>query len=409
MAIKLMELELLEKLMPIPIKQKYDTYRILVRYNKKPIGWMEVKDTNSPHISTEQLHHAIKKYLDWSIVQEAMVGCLDFRTNNAFSDKGISVIVCTRNRTKNLASCLEALTALQYELFEIIIIDNAPDNDDTYNLVQNFPVRYVREERPGLDWARNRGIEEAKYSVVAFTDDDALVDRFWLQATAKNFVNPEVMAVTGYVAPAELETPAQYLFEFGYGGMGHGFHRRIIKRETLTDRQIAWASNFGVGANMAFRRSVFEKIGLFDTALDVGTPSGGGGDVEMFHRLVAKGYELVYEPGMLVWHTHRQQITALRKQIVDNGRSFGCYLITCYKKRSIKRMAIVRFVVVDWLLKWNLRNLVTSKKIPKYLSLLEMYGMLSSPFAYRRSQIKAKEVADSHRKQKQPVVKPAFL
>ena len=64
----------------------------------------------------------------------------------------------------------------------------------------------MRENRPGLDWARNRGIAEARHDIIAFTDDDVRVDRAWLRAIGNAFLDPEIMGVTGFIAPAELES-----------------------------------------------------------------------------------------------------------------------------------------------------------------------------------------------------------
>src|SRR5699024_2962213 len=96
----------------------------------------------------------------------------------------ISVAVCTRDRTSDLASCLEALTRLDPPPFEIVVVDNAPSSDATFQLVrERFPdVYYVCEPRPGLDHARNRAVDETEGEIIAFTDDDAVVDRDWLQA-----------------------------------------------------------------------------------------------------------------------------------------------------------------------------------------------------------------------------------
>jgi glycosyltransferase involved in cell wall biosynthesis len=226
----------------------------------------------------------------------------------------VSIIVCTRNRPVTLRRCLESLLKIKYETFEIIIVDNAPANKETFELVSGFPFRYIREDRPGLDWARNRGISEARYDIIAFTDDDAIVDAYWLEAISNVFFKREVMAVTGYVAPAELSTASQYLFEFGYGGMSHGLYRKVFRRDKLNSQELIGASRFGVGANMAFRREIFTKIGDFDVALDVGTPSGGGGDIDMFHRVVTSGHVLMYEPSMLVWHKHRTESSLLRNK-----------------------------------------------------------------------------------------------
>jgi glycosyltransferase involved in cell wall biosynthesis len=359
--------------------------------------WLSIPNSRQSVVSVEQLRQAIAEQLGQESIRALIGQQLSNKKAQTSASEPISIIVCTRDRTAQLADCLQTLLALDYLTYEIIVVDNAPSNNDTARLAATLPVRYVREERPGLDWARNRGIAEARSDIVAFTDDDARVDRFWLQAIARAFAESEAMAVTGLVAPAELETTAQMLFEFDYGGMGHGFCRRIISRDRLPEGHLLWASGFGVGVNMAFRRELFNKIGTFDVALDVGTPSRGCGDVEMFHRVVAQGYTLIYEPAMLVWHTHRRNISALRRQLYDNGCSFGVYLMTCAKNRSVRLSSIVRFALYDWLCGWILRRLVCpDKKFPRYLVIPELLGMLQSPLAYRATQARAKQVAATY-------------
>lgn len=348
-------------------------------------------------VSAQQLEEAIIKNLGQQLLNRMMGQEISPLASQNPPLEPISIVVCTRDRTELLKQCLKALLNLDYPKYEIIIVDNAPSNDATAKLAQTLPVRYVCEPRPGLDWARNRGIQEAHYDIVAFTDDDAKVDGYWLRAIAQGFQQPEVMCVTGLVAPAELETDAQYLFEFDYGGMGHGFNRRIINKERITETNLLWASSFGVGVNMAFRREIFDKIGPFDPALDVGTPSRGCGDVEMFHRLVAKGYTIAYEPSMLVWHTHRRSRSALWRQLSDNGCSFGVYLLTCLNNKTVNSSSILRFFVYDWLGGWIISRLVRGyRKLPRYLIIPEILGMLQSPQAYRASQITAKNRAASY-------------
>jgi glycosyltransferase involved in cell wall biosynthesis len=393
MATKLLELELTQPVANIPFERGYEQYRVLIRSNNQPLGWVSFSNNINGSISKEELLDAIKKSLGPALIEQALTRSFLPQTVHNTVSEGISVIVCTRNRTAQLAGCLKTLLELDYPRYEIIIIDNAPPNDDTRQLTANLPVRYIREDLPGLDRARNKGIEAASFDIVAFTDDDVLVDRYWLQAIAKTFSNGEVMGASGYVAPAELETGPQYLFELDYGGMGHGFQQRVLKKENLDVKQLLWASNFGIGANMAFRKKVFQQIGGFDTDLDLGTPSHGGGDIEMFHRLVAAGHYFVYEPSMLVWHCHRRAIKAFRKQIFDNGRGFGCYLISCFRKKTVSRFSIIKFFFIDWLLKWNLKNLFRPhSKIPGALTLLELAGMLSSPFAYLKTKTRNKKL-----------------
>jgi GT2 family glycosyltransferase len=391
---RMAELELSEGIRPIATGQGYHGARILVRRRGRPVGWLSVRCLAGAEISELQIREALAKQVGWQLLPVLLEREGEVE-RTARPTVPISVVVCTRNRTQWLEACLQALRALDYPEYEIIVVDNAPSNDDTARLVAQLPVRYVREDRPGLDWARNRGIAAARYDLIAFTDDDARPDRHWLQAMAAAFAQPDVMAVTGFVAPTELDTEAQVMFELGYGGMGHGFQRRAYRENTLGEQGLLWASGFGVGANMAFRRKLFAAVGLFDVALDVGTPSGGGGDVEMFHRLVANGFTLVYEPAALVWHTHRREMPALRQQLYDNGRGFASYLLTCARNRSVRRRLILRFAIQNWLGGWILRRLTWPGRLPRRLVAAELAGALRGPWAYRAAQVHARRTAAS--------------
>ena len=108
-----------------------------------------------------------------------------------------------------------------------------------------------------------------------------MVDPGWIKALAALFAeHSEVMLVTGLVVPYELETEAQVLFE-QYGGFGRGFERKWVRVDRERDGPFKYyaTGQFGTGANMAYRRCVFEQIGDFDPALDVGTVTNGGGDL----------------------------------------------------------------------------------------------------------------------------------
>jgi len=411
MAIRTFDLEIDKPLKPFYFEAKYKYYRGLVRINKQPIGWIHFSRTAKSHLTVDEIQGLIQKQLDYTIVHQALLKDFDqFSKVNDGVIEGISVVVCTRNRAQQLATCIESLLGLDYSRFEIIIVDNAPENDETFQLVKDLPVRYVREERPGLDWARNRGITVARFPIIAFTDDDVRVDAYWLKAIANAFAQKEVMGVSGYVAPAELDTFAQRCFELQYGGMGHGFRRYTLKKERISSRQLLWISGSCIGANMAFRKEVFEKIGGFNTALDVGTPSHGGGDIEIFHRLVSSNYAMAYEPSMLIWHYHRREMKALKKQLFDNGRSFGCYLIHCYRNNTLKGKDIIRFFLKDWLINWNLKNLLgRGNKIPRKLSLAELRGMLTSPFAYIKTIRSDKRIRQKFPVKHQGQVYPVYL
>lgn len=408
MAIKVMEIEFTEQIDLIRQLEEYEGVRILVRYRGRPLGWAYVN--NNPWeqtISADRVRQTIVDQLGKELVRSTLREEFGAVSETA-ADRHlppISVVICTRDRTDLLKGALEAILALDYPHREIIVIDNAPATTSTAELVARLPVRYVKEERPGLDWARNRGIAEARHEIIAFTDDDVRPDRGWLRAIASAFADPEIMAASGLVAAAELETVAQQQFELIYGGMLQYLDSRKFDGSELSVQELLWASKYGVGANMAFRRQVFEAVGNFDVALDVGTATRGGGDIEMFHRILAKGYTTAYEPSAFVWHLHRRSDKALSKQLEDNGRGFGAYLLTCYRNGTVPRLEILKFAMFNWFGWWLLRRLRQPGWLPRQLVVSELLGALDSPFAYRKAQLQAQQLAQIE-PQEQPQSQP---
>lgn len=391
MLIKFVEIDLKQPLQPIYLDARYTHLFVLVYWGYLPLGLLKlVCQSPSRLFTAKELKSRIIETLGWQVWQQAVVGGLnklDKRSEDSLPP--ISVIVCTRDRPLSLERCLKALTRLDYTTYEVIVVDNCSQNPAVAQVVAQSGFRYVREDRPGLDWARNRGIREAKYDVIAYVDDDALATPGWLRGVALGFEDPEIMAVTGMVLPAEIETVAQSDFE-QYGGMGKGFTTFTICREKLRSQAEFWASNWGVGANMAFRRALFEAIGEFDIALDVGTPTNGGGDIEFFYRTVAAGYSLRYEPAALIYHVHRRSHAALMRQIYNNGRSFAAYLMTIARRHPQRRAAVGWFALRWWGVGWLLRRLIIGivkrDREMLRLSLTELSGCLSSFNAYRKAQ-----------------------
>lgn len=305
----------------------------------------------------------------------------------------VTVAVCTRGRATQLSACLSALAALDYppHLLDIVIVDNAPADDATRRVVNGFAAfRYVVEPAGGLDRARNRAIQAARGEIIAYTDDDVSVDPGWVRALAAAFVEePAAMCVTGLVMPDEVDTEAQILFE-RYGGFGRGFERQVFGVDVAGGERVAprfgGTGRFGTGANMAFRRRFFKAAGGFDPWLDVGTPANGGGDLEIFFRVLQTGGLLVYEPAALVRHRHRRDRRALAVQITNNGVGFYSYLVRTARAYPAERAAIVR-LGLWWLWWWNIRRLLLScvgrAPVPHRLMLAELKGSLLGLFRYK--------------------------
>lgn len=306
----------------------------------------------------------------------------------------LTVAVCTRDRSDCLPRCLEALVRVLRPgcpdgpgsaargPIELLVVDNAPSDDRTAGCVAVVPgVRYVREPLPGLDFARNRALAEATGDYVAFVDDDAVMDDGWYDGFVAAWRrDPEAAAITGLVLPLELETEAQRLFE-ARGGFRRGFARLRYAGDTLAGNRLypAGAGIFGAGCNMVLRRSVMQRLGGFDEALDVGTPTQGGGDLDIFYRILRAGHALLYEPAQLVMHQHRREMAQLRRQYWTWGSGFMSFVVKSWRDDRAARPRLAG--VVWWWFRNQLREIALSTlgrhPLPARLLVAELRGGIS--------------------------------
>lgn len=394
----------------------YVAVRVLARLHGEPVGYVDVPVIDGRCPATvirspvlEKHSPAILRHLmSWGLAAphtsklriEDLVNIPPVAYGGPFPL--VTVTVCTRDRTADLAVCLDSLSQLDYPALDLLVVDNAPSSETTEQLVRTtYPdVRYVREPRPGLDWARNRAIVEARGEIIAYTDDDVVVDPGWVRALASVFAeNPKVMAVTGLVVPYELETEAQLYFEW-HGGFGRGFERKWYRldRESGEHRKYYGTGQFGTGANMAYRRSLFDEIGYFDPALDVGTVTNGGGDLEMFFRVLKEGHTLVYEPSAIVRHRHRRDYAQLRSQITNNGIALYSYFVRSALAYPDERSGFIRFGLW-WLWRGNIRPLLISlmcpARLPRDLILAKLRGSFIGLGRYQKAHRAATQIANS--------------
>jgi len=220
---KTLDIELAQQLPTLTGLGDYTLIRALVWLQGVPLGSINLPIVDG-QVASDALAQAIESQLAWPLQRRRLAALLQVQAS-PITWPSLTAAVCTRNHPADLARCVAALCALDYPGdLEILVVDNAPSDERSVELVrERFPhVRYVREPRPGLDWARNRAILAASGDILAYTDDDVVVDRFWAREIARTFAeNPGVMAITGLVEPLELETPAQLAFE-QYGGFGRG-------------------------------------------------------------------------------------------------------------------------------------------------------------------------------------------
>ncbi len=412
--IKIADLELSEPIPEFNGLSEYAFLQLLLRWHSQPFGSIRVPVRGDRCVIADIVAKVMEDQSDGLIYKILHLAVENLVPGDHWNVKHlltllpsvplvppptVSVAVCTRDRTEDLALCLTALGELDHAPLEILVIDNAPGTNATRDLVEtSFPeVRYILEPRPGLDHARNRAITEARGEILAYTDDDVIVDARWTGSIVTLFgSDSDIMAVTGLVVPYELETEPQQLFE-QYGGFGRGFVRKWYRADEAgrrhLARQHAGSGKYGTGANMAYRRAVFPEIGVFDPALDVGTVTNGGGDLDMFFRVLKYGHTLVYEPAAIVRHRHRRDYAHLRAQITNNGIGFFSHLVRNSLEFPEERKGLA-WLGLWWFWEWNfrrgLKSLFKPGDIPRELIFAELRGSFTGLFRYGNARANAK-------------------
>lgn len=303
-------------------------------WHQRPIAhiWL---DKNSSQASVQsQILETCSKTQGWNSAGitnwDELIGAIQSLDPllNKDQDQSVSIVICTRNRRDDLKKCLDQLVLSIQGTDEIIVVDNAPDNQNTALLIAEYPqVTYVLEPRKGLDIARNTGAKNASKNIIAYTDDDVQVAIDWVDNIRHAFDDPMTLAVTGLVIPQSLETRTQYIFE-RYWGFNRGYQKKVFDKAyfqvMLPYGVPVW--DIGAGANMAFRKAAFELVGYFDERLDVGA-AGCSGDSEFWYRILASGWNCVYQPMAVAYHDHRKEKKALSNQLYHYMRGNTCSLL----------------------------------------------------------------------------------
>jgi GT2 family glycosyltransferase len=230
-----------------------------------------------------------------------------------------SVVVCTYNRAESLKDTLAALQQqiVQPEIeWEIIVVDNN-SKDETRELVEaarrSCPrIRYEFEGKQGLSHARNHGVACAAGEIILFTDDDACPEPDWLATVLQGMRAHQSAACGGYIAPIWEESPPAWLTERFFGFLA-------VRTERSDTYPITSASEAPFGANMAFRKDVFARVGLFDVRRGRnGTVLSSGEDGELFERILARGLKVMFFGDARV--RHKVDAVRLTKQYFRRWR-----------------------------------------------------------------------------------------
>jgi GT2 family glycosyltransferase len=214
----------------------------------------------------------------------------------------ISVVVCTYNGARTIQETCEALRNLEYPDFEVIVVCDGC-TDETVDIVIMYAFRVIRVPNGGLSCARNIGMQAATGEIVAYLDDDAYPNPQWLQYLASAFMHSSHAGIGGpNVAPLDDALVAQCV-SHSPGGPNH------VLLDDTTAEHIP-------GCNMAFRKSVLERVNGFDGQFRI-----AGDDVDLCWRIQEEGETLGFSAGAMVWHHRRNRVRAYLRQQYNYGRA----------------------------------------------------------------------------------------
>ncbi|MBU0952403.1 MAG: glycosyltransferase [Elusimicrobia bacterium] len=248
----------------------------------------------------------------------------------------ISIIIAVKNGEKTIRKCLNSVFALDYQNFEVIIVNDG-STDGTKEVISSFKIRkYGNKEAsltvidiPGLGpaEARNIGVKQAKGEYIALTDADCIVDARWLNELLKGFKiehNQPWVPVQGAgiagVGGAQLIPDDESKFGKTIGGFMKviGFVTDYIKPKYADNlKNYMKKTDHNPTCNVMYKKEIFDKVGGFLSGM------WPGEDVEFDYRVRKAGFALLYNPGAVVYHYRADNLEKFKKMMLSYGRVQG--------------------------------------------------------------------------------------
>jgi glucosyl-dolichyl phosphate glucuronosyltransferase len=306
----------------------------------------------------------------------------------------ISVIVCTYNRSLSLIDTLEsikgAISTTDVSV-EVLVVDNN-STDDTKGTLSDYMsnqgnenFRYLFQGVQGKVHALNLGVLESQGKILAFTDDDAIVDLNWIRCITESFSVWKPDCIGGKVIPIWLGPKPEWLTLELY---------RILALRDLGDTVFEMSTNpqprMFFGVNIAYSRDVFRRFGLFDDGV-----RSQGEDIEMFERLLRNSCKIVYNPGMVVHHKifpERLTRSYFRKWHYRSGKDWARLDSGC----GTRLFGIPTFVIRD-LLRYSGKSIGSAVRLDRkklFYYYLKIIYLVSYAWQIFYSHLRRKNITD---------------
>jgi len=273
-------------------------------------------------------------------------------------NKMVSVIVPVYNAEKTISMCIESLLNMEYSNKEIIVVDNG-STDKTVEIARKYNVKILSERRRNSYIARNTGVREAHGEIIAFTDADCVVDKFWCKNLVKHYYREDVGGVGGpilpYAWPYISYYPTNIIEKFAvmshktafpdHSSMSKKYHELRRKNNVLHSGTI-------YTANASFRKDILVRLGGFDEKFF------SGGDIDLSYRILKSGYKLIWDNDAVVYHIPRASFKGLLKQFYRYGTACAplvkkhftkkYYIVAAHYKRIFKNFLIFFFRLASY-------------------------------------------------------------
>ncbi|BCJ40224.1 hypothetical protein GCM10010168_30820 [Actinoplanes ianthinogenes] len=385
--VRIVQVELTE---PAPALPEGGPARLLVRDGGRPVAFLPVT-VPAAGLAPDEVTALIRQAAPDRAATLARASATPGRVPTA------TVVVTTCVASASLARTLRGVRAQTVAPVQTVVVDNRPATSGVAEFLaaEGFTeVVLVREPQPGLSRARNAGLAAATGEIVAYTDDDVVLDSRWVESLTSAFAQDERIAcVTGLILPLELATPAQLIFE-EFGGFAKGFQVRDFDLHEHRGPGALYpyaAGVFGTGANSSFRVADLRALGGFDETLGMGTPALGGEDLDIHLSVVRSGRMLRYEPAALVWHRHHPDERSLRRQIHSYGVGMAAMVAKRWATSPQERRELAGRLVAGLrhlLGPGSPKNAGRTRSYPVSLTVLELAGVARGPFAYLHSRVR---------------------